>query len=134
MNHFQQRWTCLFVLLACLVGCGEPKLVRYPISGKVTYQGKPVPAGEIKFVPDNERSNFGPATYMMIVDGDYASMEGYGILGGAYIIEITGNEKKDEEIEVNGMIMVESGKPLFSPYTTTHEFERAEQVHDFEVP
>lgn len=52
LRHY--RWLLTgAVSLAVVIGCGDDGGLgkRYPVSGKITYQGKPVPLGNIFFVP-----------------------------------------------------------------------------------
>jgi hypothetical protein len=46
-------------LLACVLaaGCGGSKVV--PVSGTITYKGKPVPNAFVNFVPENGRPSMG---------------------------------------------------------------------------
>lgn len=37
--------------IALLCGCGAKGPVDYPVSGKVTWEGKPIPTGHISFMP-----------------------------------------------------------------------------------
>lgn len=39
------------MLLAAAIGCGDsqPSVKRYPVKGTVTYEGKPLPSGNIQF-------------------------------------------------------------------------------------
>ena len=43
--------SCFLTLAALLAGCGEQGPKTHPVSGKVSYQGKPLPFGAIMFVP-----------------------------------------------------------------------------------
>jgi hypothetical protein len=52
-------WTLLCLLLG---GCAS----RGTVSGKITYQGQPLPSGTVLFVPEN-----GPAVTGVITDGRY---------------------------------------------------------------
>ena len=83
--------TTLLMLLA--VGCGPKGPVRYDISGKVTYKGQPVPAGEVILTPDTAQGNSGPGSWVMINEGTYATLPGQGIVGGPYIVEILGYDQ-----------------------------------------
>lgn len=111
-------------------GCNRsagPK--RYHISGTVTYQGKPVPFGDIMFVPDNSKGNSGPAGFAKIKDGKFdTSVDGKGMIGGAQEITINGSsvarpEGSDEAIPA-----------LFPQYQTQAELPQAKMTLDFEVP
>ena len=74
----------IVLALACAsVGCGGPaRLARYEISGTVTHDGKPVPSGSLRFTPDFDKGNRGPATTIMITDGTYRSVDGWNTRGG----------------------------------------------------
>lgn len=51
----------LLVAVAAVVGCGSNDAPdRFHISGKVTFAGEPVPAGQIIFEPDASQQNSGP--------------------------------------------------------------------------
>ncbi|MCR9119920.1 MAG: hypothetical protein NXI22_23535, partial [bacterium] len=77
------RWLFLFTGVALLTGCGESGPVRYQVSGKVQFQGKPVPAGSVIFTPDTAQGNSGPQGVAEIVDGAYrTSGGGLGTVGG----------------------------------------------------
>ncbi len=55
----KQTITCclsLCLLLAIIAGCGRGGLDTVPVSGRVTYQGAPLPAGTITFSPNNKDS------------------------------------------------------------------------------
>ncbi len=72
-----------------LAGCGGGP-VNYQVSGTVTYDGKPVPVGEVVFEPDTSKGNNGPGSVADIKDGKYTTTSGKGVVGGAYIIRVTG--------------------------------------------
>src|SRR5689334_18013055 len=57
--------TALLALSAA--GCGESGPTTYPVTGKISHQGKPLPFGAVMFVPLD-----GPANSAAIeVDGSY---------------------------------------------------------------
>ena len=69
MNRHTVYTVGLFVaagVLTCL-GCGPSRPATAPVSGKVTYQGKPVAEGRITFLPEHGR----PAMGTLGVDGSY---------------------------------------------------------------
>jgi hypothetical protein len=51
------RWVCCCLslgLLTVMAGCGEPRSAEHAdVSGKVLFQGKPLPGGEVSFVAVN---------------------------------------------------------------------------------
>jgi len=115
--------------LITTVGCGGGGDQRASnISGTVTYNGSPVPAGNIQFSPAS--TGGGPAGYADIVDGKYDTAEtGKGVDGGTYNVLITGfngDAKPDEELPL--------GEPLFPEFTTTVDIAKGESVtQDFTV-
>lgn len=52
------RWVATFLLLA-LAGCGSSGPTIVPVSGTLTYKGKPVPHAAIRFMPENGRPSAG---------------------------------------------------------------------------
>jgi hypothetical protein len=70
---------------AFLSGCGGPKLAK--VSGKVTYNGKPVTGGKIMFYPESGRMAMGE----IALDGTYSLTTfkaGDGALVGSHRIAI----------------------------------------------
>ena len=128
---YHARIAIVLALACASVGCGGPaRLARYEISGTVTHDGKPVPSGSLRFTPDFDRGNRGPATTIMITDGTYRSVDGFGVLGGPYTVEINGFEALTPE-QAQAMTMP---KPLFKPYTTAVDLDKKGGVKDFDVP
>jgi hypothetical protein len=79
----------LVVLVLAIVlagGCGGIK--RVPVKGKVTYDGKAIEDGEIRFIP--QRMDIGPVAGSHIVNGSYecAGPKG-GVMPGKCKVEIT---------------------------------------------
>lgn len=93
-----------------LVGC-ETKADRFDLSGSVTYDGKPVPAGYMAIKPDVAAGNKGPGAAATINDGRYATREGRGTIGGPHIVTIVGFDGK--EYTMPGGIANPMGKQLF---------------------
>src|SRR5437899_12941205 len=86
------RYSLLLVLISALMGCsGKQGPQRYRVSGTVTFDGKPVPHGEILFSPDSAQGNSGPQGIAIIQDGKYdtAGTRAPGIAGGATIVRVT---------------------------------------------
>ncbi len=78
---------CLSLLcLGCGGGPAGPK--TYPVAGTVTYEGQPVAAGSILFVPNSELGTTGPATSVEIKDGKFATPSGQGVVAGTHTAEI----------------------------------------------
>ena len=110
-------------------GCGKSGVPRYNLSGTVTYQGKPVPAGQIIFEPDGRKGNDGPQGFSDIKDGKYGTDKfGKGAVAGPLIVTITGTTGKNPT-EANML-----GQPLFPKYETTIDLPEEAIEYDFEVP
>jgi len=110
------------------LGCsGRPKL--YDVSGRVTYDGQPLPAGVIYFDPDVMKKNDGPQGYAIIKDGAYstAAPGGKGVVGGAYLARIEGFDgRPGQELPL--------GRPLFTDFQQPLDLPRAPSTQDFQVP
>ncbi len=111
------------VALGVLLGCGEgsgPK--RYRVSGKVTFDGKPIPYGDVLFTPDDAKKNTGPQGIATIRDGKFdtsaAAGKGYG--GGPAVVRVTG-------------LTGEGGK-LLCEYEFRVDLPHGNATHDFDVP
>lgn len=126
-----RRWLCAGLLAAVLAGaagCGSDGPRTYRLSGKVTFDGSPVPLGRIYFDPDLSRENRGPSGYADIVDGQYdTSTTGKGMVGGPMIVRIQGNRR--EGADSSGF-----GPPLFKEHTVRVELPREASTRDFDVP
>lgn len=111
----------LFAVLIC--GCGGKKNPpgRYDLSGTVTYDGQPVPIGVVSFAPDTKNGNQGPGSTGDIVDGQYKTRPGKGVVGGPYVVTISGYPKHADV-------------DLFTPYTVSIDLPAEGGAYDFEVP
>jgi hypothetical protein len=111
-----------------LAGCHQgPRL--YPVSGKVMYGDKPLPAGVIYFDPDSSKKNDGPQGYAIIQNGEYntAATGGKGVIGGPHIVRIEGFDgKPGEELPL--------GRPLFTDFQQPLDLPKAPATQNFDVP
>src|SRR3954447_10861772 len=114
-------------LAAVLVGCGGERV--YHVSGTVTYQGKPVPVGNIVFEPDPSAGNKGPAAFAKIKDGHYDTSLGdaRGTVGGPHLVRIQGRDGIARGELINGML-------LFRDYNTKVDLPKKSGEQNFEVP
>jgi hypothetical protein len=114
-------------LVALLAGCDGEK--TYNISGTVTYQGKPVPTGQIVFEPDASAGNKGAAAFAKIKDGHYDTSTGdsRGTVGGPHLVRIQGRDGIPRGELINGM-------PLFRDYNTKVDLPKKSGEQNFEVP
>jgi len=128
MIRTRATFTAAAALLAVvLAGCGGERV--YPLSGTVTYQGKPVPTGNIVFEPDAAAGNKGPAAFATIKDGHYDTRDGAsrGTIGGPHLVRIQGRDGIPRGELLNGM-------PLFRDYNTTVDLPKKSGEQNFEVP
>lgn len=112
-------------------GCGSGEVRRYPITGSVTFDGKPVPAGTISFEPVGRELTPGFAN---IVDGKYdTAVNGVGHLGGEQVVRITGDARPPVDpnsFQADSYV----AKPLFQPYQTNADLPARATQLDFDVP
>ncbi|MHC2069068.1 hypothetical protein ACYFX5_16480 [Bremerella sp. T1] len=118
------------LLLCAVLGCGsESGLESYPISGSITYGGKPIPAGSITFVPNSRQGNTGAAVSMEIKDGKYDSNSAdHGHIGGPHLVTVVG-------LDGNGDgDLFPMGQMLFPDYELEIELPKETSVQDIDVP
>jgi hypothetical protein len=79
---------CFCLAFAC-AGCGDKGPPRYQFSGKVTYQGQPIPAGIMYFDPDVTAGD-GVQGHATIANGEYDTSKdgGQGFGGGKCLIRV----------------------------------------------
>ena len=114
----------LAVLIVAVVGCGSGDTgpQRYRVSGKVTFNGQPVPAGSIYFETAD-----GPSGGAQIINGSYDTSSGKGVVGGPHDIVIQG-------FDGVGLAPGELGTPLFNPFRVNEDLPKSDTTKDFEVP
>ena len=83
------------LVICCLTtGCNR-RPVLYHVSGTVTYDGQPLPAGQVFFDADLTKGHDGPQGFAYIKDGQFDTAQGgRGVLGGPYVIRIQGFDGK----------------------------------------
>ncbi len=120
---------CLTLMLWSCGGGAPPGPERYHVSGKVTYDGKPVPFGSILFDPDASAKNSGPQGTAEIRDGFYDTSKagGKGTVGGPMIISIMGTTHAT--LTEGG-----EGKVIFSGYTEKKDLPKEKTTLDFDIP
>jgi hypothetical protein len=82
--------------LAIASGCGEDEGIgrRYPVSGKVTYKGEPVPKGTVSFTPADSKIGRHAGGDIQ-PDGSYrltTLTPGDGALPGKYLVSVAAQE------------------------------------------
>jgi hypothetical protein len=92
MSLSAARPLLVLVVAAPLLGCSSG-VKLFPVSGTVTFDGKPIPAGRLYFNPDVGKGNDGPQGYADIREGKFDTREGgRGTPGGPMVIRIEGFE------------------------------------------
>lgn len=127
------RYAVVGLLGIVASGCGggtNDAPERFPISGKVSYDGKPVPKGNITFIPDSTKGNSGPSTTVAIVEGMYQSKE--GTIGGPHIAQIAGYDGIPIPSGEGGENP--TGKELFNGWKKNLDLPKESTTEDFEVP
>ena len=125
----ENRLSVLFAIVASLtfcVGCGDDG--KYTVSGTVTFEGQPVPSGEIRFTPDN--GNKGPMVLTRIKDGKYETPKDKGLVGGSYQLRVSSYGAAGN---ANDPTAPDFGKPLFKPYRQDVEFPKEDFEHNIEI-
>lgn len=118
------------VLLGTTIGCRQSSdLETYPISGTITYQGKPIPVGSITLVPDSTQGNRGAAVSMEILDGTFDSANASrGHVGGPHVATVVG-------LDGNGDgDLFPKGYMLFQDYQFTLDLPKEASTQDIVVP
>jgi hypothetical protein len=76
------------ILLAALVGCTSRDLDKVVVRGTVLFAGKPLPHGQIRFIPIGDTK--GPISGGVIKDGTYIADGKGGVPLGHHRVEIYG--------------------------------------------
>jgi len=97
------RWILAWAVLF-LSGCGPAAPLLVDVRGSVTFDGKPLPRGQIAFVPDGPGQ---PGLGYLSPDGTYRLMSHggrRGILPGNYRVSIAATEGSFENEDVRHLI------------------------------
>jgi hypothetical protein len=123
----------LVLLAAWLAGCGGETRERHPIAGTVTYQGKPVEMGSIRFEAEASVGDFAPACYASIKDGKYQTQPEDSPTTGKYRVLVMGIDVS--RIRKDGPPGTPWDMPaLFPPHTTAIDVPAPGGKFDIEVP
>ncbi|MEA1951254.1 MAG: hypothetical protein U9N87_07715 [Planctomycetota bacterium] len=84
-------WVLSLGMAVCL-GCGSSGPERFDVSGTVTFNGQPIPAGQVFLTPDATKGNRGPQGNGKIVDGSFSTTSGedQGAIGGPHRVQVIG--------------------------------------------
>ena len=112
-----------FLAIGIALGCSnDPGPKRSRVTGKVTFDGKPIPYGEVLFTPDGAKKNSGAQGIAPLRNGEYdtAAVGGKGYGGGPAVIRVTG-------------FAGEGGK-LLCEYEFQVDLPTGDATHDLDVP
>lgn len=123
---------CVLAMIAFSVGCNRTTgPARYEVSGSITYEGKPVPAGSIIFAPDKSKGNDGPGASAEIKDGVYRTRAGQGSVGGPHVATVSGFDGVPYQ---SGPMTNPMGKPLFTNVQINLDLPKQTATQDIVVP
>lgn len=126
------------LLTITLVGCGKSGIERVHVSGKATYDGKPIEIGQIRFVPITP--NTGPITIDRIEKGQYETTTTGGVTVGIHRVELRAYDSHEYETapRVAGSASVRQLLPekynRKSEVTLEVKSGDGSITHDFELP
>ncbi|MEO2047965.1 MAG: hypothetical protein ABGX16_15505 [Pirellulales bacterium] len=124
---------CLLAGMFALAGCGgDQGIARYELSGQIKFDGKSVPMGYIRFIPDKKQGNQGPGTSATILDGHYKTIQDLGTVGGPHIAKIVGTD--GIPYKTPGGVPIPIGRPLFPEIVENIDLpNESGAVHDFDL-
>jgi len=139
-QNLRQRISTLCLVAAVVSSClplsgcggGESGPERYQVSGSVTFNGSPVPYGNVQFQPDLGKGNSGPAGYATIIDGKYSTADGgKGVVPGPHQVIIIGMKGPPQEV-TDPDLPVENS--LFPQHQQTEDFKKEDTTLNPDVP
>jgi hypothetical protein len=121
---------CLLILFL-ISGCGGDG--RLPVTGTVSYQGQPIKAGQITFIPDGQMA---PAGGAPIVDGAYSIPSETGLPEGNYKVAVSAKDGPQAQDEMPGE-HIEPKETIPAKYNADTELrakvERGSTTHNFNL-
>jgi len=120
----------LSFLALVLTGCGGDGLDRYPVSGTVTFDGKPVEFGAIFFEPTMSAGPIAPTVYLPVRDGKYDARD-KGPVKGKYNVTVGGMDQSRNTVDSDGITVTPQ---LFPDYKFEVDIPPPDNRLDIEVP
>jgi len=132
MNRLRIRLT-VAIILACFssASCTHSSTIA-PVSGTVTFDGQPLPSGNIVFEPTDDKTQMRQAT---ITDGKFSLGKREGlIVGGIYKVVIKGFRKTGRKYENVKMAASADEVEQFLPeeYNTSTTLQVTISAHEAE--
>ena len=126
-------WYASVLFSFALAGCGGDGLDRRPVSGRVTYLGKPVEFGAIVFEPNESVGQIAPMGSARIENGEFQTAADQSPIKGAYRVRIMGYDKSKIKGDRAAGEAVEIPE-LFPEYRTEVEIPTPDGRLDVDVP
>lgn len=97
MNNANSLYIRFAIPLVAIVvaGCGKSGIERVHVSGKATYDGRPIEIGQIRFVPVSPAT--GPITIDRIENGQYKTATTGGVTVGTHRVELRAYDSHEYE-------------------------------------
>ena len=124
------------MLLVAFVASGCGPRDRYALSGSVTFDGKPIPAGTITFMPFGAGKPGRTAGFCEIKAGKYATKTGRNPGSGPHRVMISGCDGVPYQSTLGELVQNHPmGKPLFPTHLVEIDVpEKNGTVFYFDVP
>ncbi|CAN5381954.1 hypothetical protein BH11PLA2_BH11PLA2_49260 [soil metagenome] len=119
----KRKFVCfIFIYVVTLTGCSSESPSRLRLSGEITFDGNPIPFGEVLLTPDGSKGNTGPQGIAPIRDGRYdtSASDAKGYAGGPTIMRVTG--------------FASPGGQLLCEYELKADLPRKDSTHKIDVP
>lgn len=128
--------TACLILLAAVISSGCGPRDRYALSGSVTFDGKPIPAGTITFVPFGAGKPGRTAAFCEIKAGKYDTKTGRNPGSGPHRVMISGCDGVPYQSQMGEIVENHPmGKQLFPTHLVEIDVpEKNGSVFDFAVP
>jgi hypothetical protein len=132
MNCLRRLRNYLLPAALLMFGCG-PELSGRPVSGVVTFQGKPLENGSIQFYPAEGQPTFSGGN---IENGQYRLPAEFGLAPGKYTVRINSPEGN---AAADSLEMVDVKERIPAKYNTESTLsadvkESGENRFDFQIP
>jgi hypothetical protein len=119
------RLGLVFLGIGMIAGCGD---AGTHVTGTVSFDGKPVPAGKIYLIPDDTKGNSGGAGHANIVDGKFDTAAEGGKapeVAGAIVVGVEGFDPNAKGTpapgDTSGEVLVKSLFPYYEMSATIPE-------------
>jgi hypothetical protein len=129
---------CGWCVTATMAGCSPgPSLERFPVTGTVTHDGRPVPQGAVFFEPTAAVGAIAATGFAVIENGSYRTPPDTSPGKGLYKVRIIGRDGTPPTEKDRGEMMPGQkflGQPVFPEYSTTMELTGGNGQLDLVVP